>query len=128
LLVCTCLQMIHKTFNLNPFIFNCGCYLMYLWFCDKGTSDKFFYSHGPNFKIVVTDPNLLSGKSYALNVKLLNMKIIALVIIWSNVLGRDFSIFQIILLKFAMESFFNVPWTFEARCNEIMGAQVNSNY
>jgi cytochrome P450 len=32
---------------------------MYLWFCDKCAGDKFFYSFGPKFKIVVTDPNLV---------------------------------------------------------------------
>ncbi len=51
--------MIHKTSNLDPFIFNCGCYLMCLWFCDKCAGDNFFYSLGPKFRIVVTDPNLV---------------------------------------------------------------------
>ncbi len=32
---------------------------MYLWCCDKCAGDKFFYSYGPIFKIVVTDPNLV---------------------------------------------------------------------
>ncbi|KAH9546838.1 hypothetical protein CY35_11G002100 [Sphagnum magellanicum] len=32
---------------------------MCLWFCDKCAGDKFFYSQGPKFRIVVTDPNLV---------------------------------------------------------------------
>jgi len=42
---------------------------IYFWFCDECASRKFFYSFGPDFRIVVGDPNLVkeiltSHKSY----------------------------------------------------------------
>ncbi len=60
---------------------------------------------------------LLSGKSYALKCKTFSYEDSYISNNMIQCVGKgffNFSIFQIILLKFAMETLFNVPWTFKS--------------